>query len=251
MMGRWSRIAGEIFLDWLAPKPAMLWRDVGCGNGAFTELLFERVSPLIVKALDPSSGLLATARQRLNGKPAEFFEGDGQVLPFEDNEFDASVMALVINFLPEPPKAVAEMTRVVKPGGSVSTYIWDIEGGGFTMEPIRRALNEFDIPAPVPGAEKARLDYLKNVWVSAGLEDVETNRIDITLPYETLPYEDFDEFWNANTNIPNSVANAVGRLAPKDIELLGRKLQSALPKDSNGRIAYGAFANAVKGRLPM
>jgi ubiquinone/menaquinone biosynthesis C-methylase UbiE len=37
MMGTWSRLVGDIFLDWLAPRPGQRWIDVGCGNGAFTE----------------------------------------------------------------------------------------------------------------------------------------------------------------------------------------------------------------------
>jgi len=58
MMGRWSRAVGEIFIDWVAPKPGLTWLDVGCGNGAFTELLFSRCAPSRVVAIDPSEGLL-------------------------------------------------------------------------------------------------------------------------------------------------------------------------------------------------
>ena len=45
MMGVWSRIAGDVFLDWLAPPKGQRWLDVGCGNGAFTELIVERCAP--------------------------------------------------------------------------------------------------------------------------------------------------------------------------------------------------------------
>jgi ubiquinone/menaquinone biosynthesis C-methylase UbiE len=245
MMGRWSRLAGEEFLDWLAPAPALRLLDAGCGNGAFTELLFERAAAREATGIDPSDGLLSTARQRLEGRPADFVQGDAHALPSADDGFDASAMALVINFLDEPPKAVAELVRVTRPGGPVSTDIWDIEGGGFTMEPLRDALKDFGVSAPVTGPEKARLDYLEQVWRSAGLEDVETHRIAIT-----LTYDDFDDFWTANTGIPNSVANAIGRLAPSEVEELKAKLRSTLPRESSGRIAYGAAANAVKGHVP-
>ena len=63
-MGVWSRLAGEIFLDWLAPSPALQWADIGCGSGAFTELLVQRCAPEEVQGIDPSEGQLAFARTR-------------------------------------------------------------------------------------------------------------------------------------------------------------------------------------------
>src|ERR1700730_899617 len=63
-MGKWSQLAGEIFLDWLAPKSGLRWLDVGCGNGAFTEMLVERCAPVSVLGIDPSEGRLAVNRQR-------------------------------------------------------------------------------------------------------------------------------------------------------------------------------------------
>ena len=53
-MGSWSRLAGEVFLDWLAPRPGLRWIDIGCGNGAFTELLVQRCAPAEVQGIDPS-----------------------------------------------------------------------------------------------------------------------------------------------------------------------------------------------------
>jgi hypothetical protein len=53
-MGVWSRLAGDVFIDWLAPPPGLRWVDVGCGNGAFTELLIERCSAQDVQGVDPS-----------------------------------------------------------------------------------------------------------------------------------------------------------------------------------------------------
>src|SRR5438034_3377352 len=98
MMGVWSRLAGEIFLDWLAPRPGLRWIDVGCGNGAFTELLVERCTPAEVQGVDPSEGQLAFARTRHTARIAEFRIGDAIALPFSEDAFDAAVMALVIFF---------------------------------------------------------------------------------------------------------------------------------------------------------
>src|SRR5258707_6792450 len=136
MMGVWSRLAGEIFLGWLAPPSGLRWIDVGCGNGAFTELIVDRCAPAEVQGIDPSEGQLAFARGRPAARVAEFRQGDAMALPFADNKFDAAVMALVIFFVPDPARGVAEMTRGVTAGGTVATYVWDITGGGSPSEPI-------------------------------------------------------------------------------------------------------------------
>jgi ubiquinone/menaquinone biosynthesis C-methylase UbiE len=120
MMGVWSRLAGEVFLDWLAPRPGFKWIDVGCGNGAFTELIVAKHAPAEIKGVDPSDGQLAYARTRRGTEMAEFHKGDAMALPFGDRVFDVAIMALVIFFVPEPAKGVAEMVRVVAPGGPVA-----------------------------------------------------------------------------------------------------------------------------------
>jgi ubiquinone/menaquinone biosynthesis C-methylase UbiE len=125
-MGGWSRLAGEMFLNWLAPLPGLRWIDIGCGNGAFTELLVDQRAPAEVQGIDPSEAQLAFARARPAARLAEFRQGDAMVLPFSEDRFDAAVMALVIFFVPDPPKGVAEMVRVVCPGGTVATYAWDM-----------------------------------------------------------------------------------------------------------------------------
>jgi ubiquinone/menaquinone biosynthesis C-methylase UbiE len=136
LMGRWSRIAAAQFLDWLDVGAGARWLDVGCGNGAFTEVLIDRCAPASVMAVDPSEGQLAYARTRPGAKLAEFRVGDAQALPFGDHSFDAAAMALVLAFLPDPAKAAAEMARVVRPGGQVASYMWDVPGGGVPVNAI-------------------------------------------------------------------------------------------------------------------
>ncbi len=245
MMGRWSQVAGQLFLDFLAPARGLHWLDVGCGNGAFTELLFSHAGAAKVTGIDPSDGLLETARARLQQYDADLISGDAQKLPFADQEFDAAVMALVINFLPDPPKAVSEMVRVVRPGGTLSSYIWDIDGGGFTMEPIRVALRDLGVEAPVTGPEKARRDFMEQVCRSLGLEDISSTRMEVP-----LIYQDFEDFWSSSTGIPNSVANVVNSLSESDQGVLKEGLRKSLASGPDGSVSYIAAINATQGRVP-
>lgn len=105
MMGKWSGLAGRVFIDWLSPPPNLRWVDIGCGNGAFTKLLVEHCAPMTVEGVDPSEGQLAFARERLATPVAKFRQGDAMALPFADGTFDAAVMALVVFFIPDLPGA--------------------------------------------------------------------------------------------------------------------------------------------------
>ena len=190
-MGRWSQLAGNIFLDWLAPRPGVRWIDVGCGNGAFTELLAERAAPSEIQGVDPSEGQLAFARTRPAARLAKFQLGDAMALPFADQRFDAAVMALVIFFVPEPAKGVAEMVRTVRPGGIVAAYAWDLLGGGFPLEPLQAGLRALGRkPVLPPSPEASRLETLRALWTGAGLTEVETREITVQ-----RTFADFDDLW--------------------------------------------------------
>lgn len=177
MMGAWSRAVGDVFLDWLSPQPGRNWVDVGCGSGAFTELLCQRCAPASVRGIDPSEAQLVFARQRATTAAAVFQQGDAMALPFDAGRFDAAVMALVIFFVPEPAKGVAEMVRVVHPGGLVAAYAWDVLGGGAPLEPVWAALRAMGkTPTHPPSAWVSTLAALQKVWSEAGLERIERGR---------------------------------------------------------------------------
>lgn len=245
-MGRWSRLAGEIFLDWLAPKAGLGWIDVGCGSGAFTELLVQRCAPTETQAIDPSEGQLVFARARPDARGAVFQQGNAMALPFAENRFDAAVMALVIFFVPEPAVGVAEMARVVRPGGTVAAYAWDMLGGGFPFEPIYAELRAVGIAPPFPPSPGAsREDALRDLWTGAGLEAVETRQIKVQ-----RTYADFDDFWN-KTATTGGLRPIIAAMAPDDAERLKQRVRARLPADSQGQVTFGSHANAIKGRVPM
>jgi SAM-dependent methyltransferase len=245
MMGRWSRLAGDIFLDWLKPRARLRWIDVGCGNGAFTELIVARAAPAEVQGIDPSDGQLAYARTRSAAAMAKFRKGDAMALPFADRSFDVAVMALVIFFVPEPARGVAEMVRVVAPSGEIAAYAWDVAGGGFPLQPVQTELQAVGIP-PLrpPSSDASKMDALQRLWKGAGLVDVETRRIDVQ-----RSFVDFDDFWTTST-LGSSIAPVVASMTPDDLARLKERLRGRMPTDSAGHVVYGAWANAIKGRVP-
>jgi SAM-dependent methyltransferase len=245
-MGGWSRIAGEIFLDWLGPRTGLRWVDVGCGTGAFTELVMQRCAPAAVHGIDPSDAQLAFARARPGAQGATFHLGDAMALPFADNSFDAAIMALVIFFVPDPAKGLAEMARTVAPGGTIAAYAWDMDSGGFPFAPVLAELRALGFVPPVPpSVDASRKDAMHALWTNTGLTNIEVREI---APRRT--FTDFDEFWTTSTGT-GSVRPALAAMAPGDVERLKEKLRARLPTSADGRISYAARANAVKGCVPI
>ena len=245
VMGAWSRLAGEVFLDWLKLPSGLRCIDIGCGNGAFTELLVERCAPAEVQGIDPSPAQLAFARDRHKANVAKFQQGDAMALPFGDNEFDAATMALVIFFVPDPVKGVAEMARVVRPGGAVAAYAWDMFGGGFPWNQVQVEMRALGLKVPYPpSANASRMEVLQELWAGAGLESVETRQIAVE-----RSFSDFDVFW-ATATLGPSIAPTIAAMPVADLEVLKSRVRATLPSDSAGRITYGARANAIKGRVP-
>jgi SAM-dependent methyltransferase len=241
-MGDWSRPVGSVFLDWLAAPSGLKWIDVGCGNGAFTELLVERCAPTLVNGIDPSEAQIDFARKRPAARLAKFDRGDAMALPFPVDTFDAAIMALVIFFVPDPAKGVAEMARVVRPGGIVAAYAWDMLGGGFPLEPIRIEMRAMGLTVlSPPSSEASRIEALRDLWTRTGLDEVETREITVQ---RTFP--DFEDFWTISLSAP-SMRSVVAATAPN--ELLKARVRARLPADATGRITYSARANAVKGRV--
>jgi SAM-dependent methyltransferase len=241
-MGKWSRLVGEIFLDWLAPKPGLRWLDVGCGSGAFTEMIVERCAPVSVQGIDPSEAQLAFARTRPISPLAQFRQGDAMALPFPDNTFDAAVMPLVIFFVPDPAKGVAEMARVVCPGGAVTAYAWDMVGGGFPYATLRVEMSGMGLALPLPPSPDAsRLDAMRDLWTAAGLHAVETREIIVQ-----RTFADFDDYWTIILEGP-SVRPKLVAMAPEDLALLKARMRTRLPADATGRITCSARANAITG----
>ena len=154
-------------------------------------------------------------------------------------------MALVIFFVSDPAKGVAEMVRLVRPGGTVSAYAWDVLGGGLPSDPILSEMRAMGLKtASPPSAEALRIGALRDLWTNGGLEGVETREIVVE-----RTFEDFEEFWAINM-LGQSVSAVVAGMPQSDIDRLKSRVLGRVIADAAGRIISSGHANAVKGRVP-
>lgn len=243
-MGVWSQKAGATFLDWLAPAKGLRWLDVGCGNGAFTETIINTCAPSSVRGIDPAEAQIAHARARFAPGIADFQIGDAMALPFPDKAFDVAVMPLVIFFVPDPGKGVAEMARVVSAGGLVAAYAWDMAGRGFPYETLRDELRAMNLPVPqAPSEDASRLDVMHDLWTRAGLDAIETRAITVS-----RTYPDFDDYWTTILGAPSTGAT-LKALPPEQMATLKSNVRGRVSIQRDGRVVCDGTANAVKGRV--
>ena len=246
-VGRWSRRAAPEFLAWLALPAGKRWLDVGCGTGALSQTILANAQPAGVAGVDPSEGFLAFARARV--PQAEFHVGDAQALTFEDDSFDVAVSGLVLNFVPDAAKAVGEMRRVVRPGGTVAAYVWDYAG---EMQLMRRFWAAAVALDPAAGAldeairfSLCRPDALRALWTAAGLQDIEVRTIDVP-----TVFKDFDDYWSPFLGGQGPAPTYCMSLPEDRRERLRRHLQDTLPIEADGSIRLIARAFAVRGGKP-
>jgi SAM-dependent methyltransferase len=245
-MGRWSRAAGRLFLDWVSPAKGARWLDVGCGTGAFTELIFESCTPAAVIAIDPAASQIAYARTRSTAQRAEFSIADAQALPFRDDSFDIVAAALVINFMTDRPRALGEMCRVARPGGVVTGYVWDFAAARAPNSCIALGLRRIGVDTPsVPGATAATLDALGAAFHATGFDEIATMSFDIT-----VTFSDFEDFWHAQTPPFSPLTAVIAALAAPDRQRLIDVVRRNLAVGAGDAVACSVRANAIKARVP-
>lgn len=244
MMGAWSRSVGEIFLDWMQPASSLEWVDVGCGSGAFTSLVVERSSPAKIVGIDPSESQLDFARARDLGSVARFENGDAMALPIGDCAFDVAVSALVVHFMPDPARGVVEMARVVKRGGIVASYAWDLSAGGFPYETVHAQMRARGLPPPhPPHPEAAEAAELRDLWTAAELDAIEQREIVVA-----RTFQGFDDYWQTAITSPR-IAAVLGRMSADALADLKDGVRNAMSARPDGTIVPTARANAIVGRV--
>jgi ubiquinone/menaquinone biosynthesis C-methylase UbiE len=245
-MGRWSRAAGEKFLDWLAPATGLRWLDVGCGTGAFTQLIARRCEPKSLSGADPAPAQIEHARKQV--PEATFQVADAARLPFHDGAFDIVASALVINFIPDRAKAMTEMSRVQRPGGTVAAYLWkrDQQADLSPHAPMEQGLQSIgaEILRP-PMAPESTPEGARVTLEQAGYSDIAITTLEVR-----QTFRDFDDYWKIQ-NLPFSpIAKSIAKLSDDQRAALRETMRNRLPASADGTISYSARALAFKAKKP-
>ena len=193
LMGRWSRALGPEFVRFAGVGPRDRVLDLGCGTGSLAAAVLASGPATEVVGVDPSPDFVNAARARVADPRARFETGDAQRLPFGDGAFDGVLSMLVLNFVPDGARALAEARRVTRSGGRVAACVWDYAGEMAMLREFWDAAVALD-PAAAPRHEGrmplCRRGELEALWRSAGLERVREDAI--TIP---LRFESFDDYW--------------------------------------------------------
>ena len=245
-VGRWSRLVAREFLGWLAVPPGGSWLDVGCGTGALAQTVLSLAAPSEVVGIDPSPAYVAFARGRVNDPRGGFEVGDAQALQAASATFDAVVSGLVLNFVPEPDRAVSEMVRVARPGGTVAAYVWDYAEGmqmmrhfwdaAVALDPWARELDEgrrFPLCEPEP---------LTDLFRTSGLGKVEARDIDVP-----TVFRDFDDYWSPFLGGQAPAPGYAMSLSQERRAALRERIRASLPTNPQGEHHLIARAWAVRG----
>jgi len=184
-MGQYSEPLAQGFADFAGIRAGQRVVDVGCGAGALTAELVARVGPANVAAIDPSEPLLAAASARFPDLDVRL--GSAEQLPYADDSFDAALAQLVVHFMTDPVAGLAEMARVVVPGGVVAACVWDHAGGDGPLSTFWEAVKDVDPSAPdESGLAGAREGHLAELGAAAGLRDIESERLSVSVAFPTL-----------------------------------------------------------------
>lgn len=251
-MGRWSRRLAPLFLDFVGTAEGERVLDVGCGTGHLAIALAGRTSSTEVQAVDLSPVYVDHAKRRNPDRRVTFQVGDACGLDFPDRGFDRVLSMLVLHFVPQPDRAIAEMRRVVRPGGVVGATVWDARGGfvanrlffdtAAALDPganLRRARN-YTRPMTRPGE-------LAAAWRAAGFDDVVETVLCIRMEFTS-----FADYWAPYVGRDGPGAEYVATLGEPERARLQDAVRAAyLDGEADGPRSYAALAWAVKGRAPF
>lgn len=247
-MGRWSRLTAVQFVQWLAAKPGLVWVDVGCGTGALTAVLQQYAWPKQIIGIEPSPAFVETARARHGNDTTSFMVGEAAHISLDDAQADVLVSGLALNFFPDLPGALAEMRRVIKPGGTIAAYVWDYAGEmqflrafwdtAVSLNPYAADLDEgnrFPICQPEP---------LRRLFTDAELQQAVVSPLDVPTRFTT-----FDDYWQPFLGGVGPAPAYYGSLSAVQQQVFEQQLRTKLPIAEDGAISLVARAWAVRGVL--
>ena len=193
-VGRYGPQLAAALTEFAGVEPGMQALDVGCGPGALTAALAERLGPAQVAAVEPSAPFADACRARVPG--VEDLVAAAESLPFADGSFDAALSQLVVNFMHDAEAGVRELARVARPGGVVASCVWDYAGEMTLLRAFWDAALEVDPEGAAAVVEAATTRWcgegqLAELWGAAGLEDVRAGSLVVS-----ASYTGFEDLWS-------------------------------------------------------
>src|ERR1700759_1076729 len=239
-MGRYSVPLAQRFANFAGVATGGTALDVGCGPGALTRELVNRLGPDAVSAVDPSESFVAAATERLPGVTVQ--QAAAEHLPFADGPFDAALAQLVVHFMSDPNAGLREMRRVTRPGGTVAACVWDHAGGRGPVSAFWSAVRALD-PAADDESDPAgaREGHLAQLFGEAGLTAVEASTLTVR-----AQYPGFDDWWQPYTLGVGPAGAYVAKLSAEQRSALQDQARRQLP---TGPIEITAVAWAATGRV--
>ena len=248
-MGRWSRILAPLYLAFASVKDGQRVLDVGTGTGALASALETAMTSSELVGIDPSEGFINYAKQNAKSSRVSFEVGDAQALRFRDASFDQTMSLLVMNFIPDHDKAIAEMRRVTRSRGVVSSCVWDYNAG---MQSLRLFWDEVVAldPAMAPRDERnmklTREGQLGELWRKAGLVNVQERPLVIDQAFGS-----FDDYWGPFlTGVGPGGAYVASLTDERRRQLESRMRKRLLGNRDDGAFVLEAQVWCVRGEVP-
>ena len=250
-MGRWSRRLAGPFLDFSGCCDGESILDAGCGTGALTSVILKRTTTAQITGIDFSDAYVDHARRTVLEGRAQFEAGDICTLPYGNASFHRVLSLLVLHFVPETSKAVAELRRVARPGATVAAAVWDARGGfvaarifmdsAAALYPsgVQMRAHSYTRPMTRPGE-------LAKAWRAGGLIDVRDTMLTIRMEFAS-----FDDYWAPYEGKEGPGAQYTASLDTAEKERLRDVVRAAyLDGERDGPRSFAATAWAVRGAVP-